>query len=105
MAVVFASEHSLCIDYCNAVNSDTKVVYNVSTGYVTIWHYYNDSFNTEEAISRLKQLIYETELPKEGWVLPWNFVVRPSPTSQSPHYKYKVVFELLNREQIQKYLK
>ena len=54
MAVVFASEHSLCIDYCNAVNSDTKVVYNVSTGYVTIWHYYNDSFNTEEAISRLK---------------------------------------------------
>ena len=65
MATAFASEHSLCADHCNAVNSNTDVTsatYNVCAGYLTIWYYSNDNFDTKEYISRLIKLFYEGQL-------------------------------------------
>ena len=67
MAAAFASEHSLCADYCNAVNSNTDVTsatYNVCAGYLAIWWYSNDDFDTKEYICRLSQLFYEGQLGK-----------------------------------------
>ena len=68
MSVDFASEHSLCTDHCNAVNSNTGVTsatYNVCAGYLTIWYYSHNNFDTKESISRLSQLFYENQLAKE----------------------------------------
>ena len=65
MTAAFASEHSLCTDHCNAVNSNTDVTsgtYNVCAGYLTIWYYSNDNFETKEYISRLIKLFYEDQL-------------------------------------------
>ena len=65
MTAAFASEHSLCTDHCIAVNSNTDVtsaIYNVCAGYLTIWYYYNDNFDTMEYISRLSKLFYEDQL-------------------------------------------
>ena len=67
MTAAFASEHSLCTNHCNAVNSNTDVTsatYNVCAGYLTIWWYSNDNFDTKEYICRLSQLFYEGQLGK-----------------------------------------
>ena len=59
MTVAFASEHSLRTDHRNAVNSNTDVTsatYNVCAGYLTIWYYSNDNFDTKEYIFRLSKL-------------------------------------------------
>ena len=73
MAVAFASKQNFCSDYYNAVNLNTDVTcatYNVPNGCVVIRHYYNNKFDTKEAISGLNQLFYENKI---GWVLPWTF--------------------------------
>ena len=58
MAFAFPSEHNLSSDCYQEVNSNTEVTSatcNVSTGYVTIRHYYNDNFDTKGGISQLNQ--------------------------------------------------
>lgn len=72
----FQSEHQLCSDYCHGANSVSKITratYNVSTGYMTIWHYFNYSFDKKAAVSRLNKLFEEYKLAEAGWCLPWKF--------------------------------
>ena len=67
MAAAFASEHSLCADHCNVVNSNidvTSATYKVCAGYLAIWWYPNNNFDTNEYICRLSQLFYDGQLGK-----------------------------------------
>ena len=42
--VTFKSKHQLCNDYCFEANSKAEITrdsFNISTGYLIIWHYFN----------------------------------------------------------------
>ena len=40
-------------------------IYNVCAGYLTVWYYSNDNFDTKKSISWLSQLFYENQLANE----------------------------------------
>ena len=40
-------------------------IYNVCAGYLTVWYYSKDNFDTQKSISWLSQLFYEDQLAKE----------------------------------------
>ena len=97
MTVAFASEHSLCTDHCNAVNSNTGVTsatYNVCAGYLTIWYYSHD---TKESISRLSQPFYESKLAKEkrcfhGGFLSIHYQIGNHPTINKKSYLSSIIW-------------
>ena len=99
MSVAFASKHGLCTDHCNAVNSNTGVTSatdNVCAGYLTIWYYSHDNFDTKESISQLSQLFYENQLAKEkqcfhGSFLSIHWQIGNQPTINKTSYSSSII--------------
>ena len=108
MAAAFASEHSSCTDHCNAVNSNTGVTSATCITCVLVILTPDTTLMTTLTPTNhllIKPTLLREPISKGKAVFSWKFSVHSFPNWESPHYKQKVIFNLQNLEQIQKYLK
>ena len=75
---IFEREIKLCEDFCYFESMDDVIIsFNVSSGKVNIWAYYNKNWNAEGGTEILNTLLKRRKLDLVGY-LPWKMKKYPA---------------------------
>ena len=62
----FQDKRDMCQEHLWAQDDYGCITYNVSTGYMTIWHYHNGKCNLQKALKCLEKLNKQLKIEKKG---------------------------------------
>ena len=75
---VFEREIKLCEDFCYIESTDDVIIsFNISSGEVNIWDYYNKNWNAERGTEILNTFLKRRKLDLVGY-LPWQVKKYPA---------------------------